>query len=31
MVIDASYSPDASQAVRDELAAIVKTLDFLAR
>ncbi len=31
VVIDASYSPDASQAVRDELAAIVKTLDFLAR
>jgi hypothetical protein len=31
VVIDASYAPDAPQAVRDELAAIVQTLEFETR
>jgi hypothetical protein len=29
VVMDASYSPDASQTVRDELAAIVRTIEFV--
>jgi hypothetical protein len=31
VVIDATYAPDASQTVRDELAAIVQTLEFVTR
>jgi len=31
VVIDATYAPDAPQRVRDELAAIVQTLEFETR